>query len=233
MQFCPIALASEIVAERWTPLILRELLLFGSRRFEDVMRGVPAMSRSMLAKRLEQLARAGVIERRAVGDGKTKRPEYELTDAGRELYPVIEQLGVWGHRWLRNELRDEHLDPRYLMWLIGRRVDPARMPARRVVVLFDFEGTPMKRSRFWAILDRPNVDVCQTNPSFPVDLTVRSPLRTLVEAWRGFIRTEDAVKSGQIRLEGPPDLCRAFPAWLPVSRFASVALPPPGGKRRD
>jgi DNA-binding HxlR family transcriptional regulator len=177
-QFCPIALACEVVAERWTPLVLRELILTGSRRFEDIKRGVPSMSRSMLAKRLDQLESAGVIERRMVGGG-SKHPQYEVTSAGHELYPVLEQLGIWGHRWVRHDLRDDQLDASYLMWNISRRIDHERVPVPRVVVLFEFEGTPAAKRRFWLIIDRPNCDVCLTNPNFPVDLTVRAPIRTI------------------------------------------------------
>jgi DNA-binding HxlR family transcriptional regulator len=138
-QFCPVAKAAEIVAERWTPLVLRELLC-GSRRFADLHRGVPLMSRALLTQRLRQLEDAGIVQSTPKARGRGR--EYALTQAGRELRPVIEQLGEWGQRWARSQLGREDLDPGLLIWDIHRRVNLDRLPERRVVVRFDFGGVP-------------------------------------------------------------------------------------------
>src|SRR5512135_322503 len=162
-QFCPIAVACEVLTERWTPLVLRELLC-GSTRFNDLRRGLPLMSPSLLSKRLKTLERAGVVARRG--------QDYVLTDAGQELRQVIEQLGVWGQRWSRGILDPDKLDASLLMWDMSRRVATAKLPARRVVVLFCVRGSIDAKSRFWLVLDDGNADLCLTDPGFDVDLYI-------------------------------------------------------------
>ena len=134
-QFCPVALAAEVFAERWTPLILRELLS-GAHHFADLHRGVPRISRNLLCQRLDALAHGGIIERRPAPNGRGH--EYWLTAAGREFGPVIEALGIWGYKWAAHDLRDEHLDPDFLMWVMHRLVRIENLPERRVVILFRF-----------------------------------------------------------------------------------------------
>jgi DNA-binding HxlR family transcriptional regulator len=221
-QFCPVAKAAEIVAERWTPLVLRELLC-GSRRFADLHRGVPLMSRALLAQRLRQLEDAGIIQSRPKSRGRGR--EYVLTGAGEELRPVIDQLGGWGQRWARSQLGREDLDPGLLMWDIHRRVDVDRLPERRVVVRFDFRGMP-RASRcpttWWLILQRSEVDLCLKDPGFEVDLVVHADVAALTRVWMGDVRLADTMRQGLIRLEGLPIFARAFPTWLTLSSFAGV-----------
>ena len=221
-QFCPVAKASEIVAERWTPLVLRELLC-GSFRFNDLHRGVPLMSRTLLTRRLRELEEAGVVERRETGAGR----EYHLTPAGEELRPIIEQLGTWGHRWARKDVADD-LDPSVLMWDLRRRIDHEATPAHRVVVRFDLSGVPRDHAAkrtWWLVLEPGEVDLCLKDPGFPVDVTVAADLATLTAVWMGRIDYADAARRGSVRAEGPRALVRAFPGWLGLSLFASVEMP--------
>ncbi len=182
-QFCPIALASEILAERWMPLVLRELLC-GSVRFNDLQRGVPRMSSALLAQRLKQLQFAGIVERRRGNSGGF---EYHLTPAGRELFPVLETMGLWAQRWLRHDLVDTaNLDPDLLMWDIRRNVAGKTPPRqRRHVVQFLLSGVPISRRRYWLVFEGGAVDLCYRNPGFEVDLFLEASLRALIRvlAW--------------------------------------------------
>lgn len=221
-QFCPVAKAAEIVAERWTPLVLRELLC-GSRRFSDLHRGVPLMSPTLLAQRLEQLEDAGIV--RSVPRPHGRGREYELSAAGEELRPLIDRLGEWGQRWARAQIDRGDLDAGLLMWDIHRRVNVDALPPERVVVRFDFRGAPatMRCPRtWWLVLARAEVDLCLKDPGFSVDVVVTADLRTLTRVWMGDVPMAAALRAGSIRLEGPPFLTRAFPTWLRLSSFAPV-----------
>lgn len=221
-QFCPVAQAAEIVSERWTPLVLRELLC-GSRRFNDIKRGVPTMSPSLLSRRLKTLQEHGVIEK-VEAEGGT---QYELTSSGEELRPVIEALGVWGERWVRT-LPPEKLDPALLMWDVRRRVDVERLPTQRIVVSFELRGAPRGQRDWWLVLDRPDVDVCLFDPGHGVDLSVVTDVRTMTEIWLGDETFARAQRAGVLELEGPRRLRAALPRWLLRSSFAEVR---PVGRR--
>jgi DNA-binding HxlR family transcriptional regulator len=215
-QFCPVAMASEILTERWTPLVVRELLC-GSTRFNDLRRGVPLMSPSLLAKRLKTLERAGVVEH---ADGA-----YHLTAAGEELRPVVESMGVWGQRWARGDVVRKRYDAGFLMWDIHRNIDLDRLPARRVVVYFHLTGSVDKKSRFWLVLDAGGADLCLTDPGHDVDVHIDGHVRTMVDYWLGRTEFIDAVRRGDLTVQGPARLVRAVPTWFKRSLFASVALP--------
>jgi len=221
-QFCPVAKAAEIVAERWTPLVLRELLC-GSRRFGDLHRGLPLMSRALLAKRLAELEDAGIVRSMPRRQGRGR--EYHLTAAGEELRPVIDRLGEWGQRWARAQIGSGDLDAGLLMWDIHRRLDLDALPPTRVVIRFDFRGAPaaMRCPRtWWLVLDRPEIDLCLKDPGFPVDGVVTADLRALTRVWMGDVPLAEALRAGSIRLDGPPPFVRAFPTWLRLSGFAGV-----------
>jgi DNA-binding HxlR family transcriptional regulator len=218
-QFCPVAQALEIVGERWTLLIVRELLC-GSYGFNELLNGVPHIARSMLASRLEALQREGLVVREARHAGRGAR--YSLTPSGRELEPVVTGLGVWGKRWVRGAVDERDLDPTLLMWDMHRRLDPDRLPREPTTVLFWFIDLPTKRSRYWLRVNAPEIEVCYTNPGFDVTLTVETKLRTLVEVWRGDRSPNEALRTGAIVLDGPPQLRRRFPSWLLLSSFAGV-----------
>ncbi|HEU0075615.1 MAG TPA: helix-turn-helix domain-containing protein [Dehalococcoidia bacterium] len=221
-QFCPIAKASEILAERWTFLIVRELLL-GSRRFSELEWGLPAIPRSLLVHRLRTLESTGLLVRAQAANGKTR--EYRLTEAGNELAGVLEQLGTWGQRWANDEIRPQDTDPSLLMWNMRRRLNKHLLPPRRVVIQFDFEGA--KRETYWLIVDRDDVEVCKTNPGFEPDLFVRADTWAMHAIWLGRLELRDAQRSGLIELVGPRELVTAFPDWLALSPFAHV--PPARG----
>lgn len=210
-QFCPVAQAAEVFAERWTPLVLRELSC-GSHRFNDLLRGVPRMSRTLLAQRLRTMERDGLVERS--GDG------YYLTAAGKDLIPVIELLGNWGQRWATSNLEAEDLDPALLMWDIHRRVPADVLPDRRVVTMFRFREVP--KERFWLVLEPIGAEVCYKDPGYPVDLHVTAHLKTLTAVWLGHRRIEQAMVKGEIELDGPKHLRLAFPRWLGLSTFAPL-----------
>lgn len=221
-QFCPVAKAAEIFTERWTPLVIRELLS-GSRRFSQIHRGVPLMSPSLLAQRLRMLERTGILERRPAGSRAT---EYHLTAAGEELGPVVMLLGAWGQRWTAASIDADDLDAGLLMWDIRRRLHADRLPRRRTVVWFHFvDGTRGKRD-WWLVVDRGEADLCLTDPGYAVDLTVTSDVRTMTLVWMGRLGMTDALRDGRIALDGPRDLIRAFPGWFQLSVFAGLARSP-------
>jgi DNA-binding HxlR family transcriptional regulator len=223
-QFCPVAVASEVFAERWTPLILRELLA-GSRRFSEIRRGIPLISRALLAQRLRHLEDAGVIQSRPAGRGR----EYRLSQAGAEFHGVIEGLGAWGQRWIHGRASAENLDATLLMWNVRRRLAVDRLPDRRIVVRFDFRGVPAGRgpATSWLVASRQEIDVCLKDPGYGIDLVVAADLRAFTRVWLGDVSFDEAVRTRGVRLEGPRDLVRAFPGWLLLSHFAGVARPRP------
>jgi DNA-binding HxlR family transcriptional regulator len=220
-QFCPIAQASEVLTERWTPLVIRELALGGSRRFNDIQRGVPLMSSSLLTKRLRQLERAGIIERRPRTDGKGT--EYHLTPAGEELGPVLAQIGIWSERWLRRPIFEETPDTGLLMWWMRGTVKTDALPDRRTVIHFAFRGAPEKLRYFWLVL--PEADLCLSDPGFGIDITVRSDPKTLTAVWMGDLGVAAALSAQSIELEGPRALVRSFPKWFGLHPFAAIEHP--------
>jgi DNA-binding HxlR family transcriptional regulator len=221
-QFCPIAQAAEVLTERWTPLVIRELALTGSKRFNDIQRGVPLMSSSLLSKRLRQLERAGIVERRARLDGKGT--EYHLTQAGQELGPVMVQIGIWSERWLRRPIFEETPDTGLLMWWVRGTVKTGELPEGRTVIHFRFLRAPEKLRNFWLVL--PEADLCLSDPGFGVDLTVKTDAKTLTAVWVGDVRLAAALGSGTIELEGLPKLRSSFPKWFGLHPlFASTEHP--------
>ena len=178
-QFCPIAKAMEVLDERWTLLVVRELLL-GSRHFNELRRGNPKMSPALLSKRLRSLERAGVVRRTEEGG----RSAYELTPSGEELRPVVEALGAWGVRWV-GELGQQDLDPHLLMWDVRRTVPVDSWPRARTVLAFEFHDVAATVGRWWLCVSGEDVDICDYDPGFEVDATISTSLRTMTEIWRG------------------------------------------------
>ncbi|MEQ8660548.1 MAG: helix-turn-helix domain-containing protein, partial [Gammaproteobacteria bacterium] len=180
-QYCPLALAAEIFSERWTLLVLSRLF-DGCTRFNEIHRGVPRISASLLSQRLKSLERAAIVEKRAMAGSRAS--EYVLTAAGRELEPILEGLAVWGQRWARDMTLDD-LDVRFLAWSMHTRVDPAAMPAGRTVVELRFSGGPAGACVFWLVNETDHVDMCLQDPGFEVDLVVSADLARFIETWRG------------------------------------------------
>jgi DNA-binding HxlR family transcriptional regulator len=216
-QYCPLALAGEIVGERWTLLVLRELVL-GATRFNDIHRGMPRMSPALLTRRLRTLEAAGIVERRASLAGI----EYVLTDAGAELAPVVEGLAVWGKTWLPATLKVTEMDPDLIVWDLHRRLDLERMPAHRVVMRFDFVDQPKAKRNRWIVRDEGGVGMCVTDPGFEVDLFIETDTRTITLVWYGDIPLKKAIDDGSIQLDGPRQLCDTFPSWLLLNYMADV-----------
>jgi DNA-binding HxlR family transcriptional regulator len=229
-QFCPIALATEVLAERWTPLVIRELLC-GSVRFNDLQRGVPRMSPALLARRLRELQFAGIVERRHGANGSGF--EYHLTAAGRELFPVVESMGLWAQRWLRHDMVGaENLDPDLLMWDIRRNAASRAPPAdHRHVTEFQLSGVPISRRRYWLVFERGLVDLCYRNPGFDVDLFVEATLRTLTQVWLGHVPIDQAIREDRLRLNGSPRDAASFRSWFALSMFAPAGQAPIGPRR--
>lgn len=225
-QFCPIAIAAEVLAERWTPLVVRELLL-GSVRFNDLQRGLPRMSSSLLARRLRELEFAGIVERRPGAGGG---PEYHLTPAGRELFPVVEGMGLWAQRWMRHDLAaPANLDPDLLMWDIRRTVlNRVRPGDRRFVVAFHLAGAPTRKQCWWLVFEPEAVDLCYRDPGFEVDLFVETSLRALTQIWLGHLGLDEALREGRLRLDGSRGEVAAFRSWFALSHFAPAGAAPAG-----
>ncbi|MBR0670094.1 winged helix-turn-helix transcriptional regulator [Neoroseomonas soli] len=225
-QFCPVSIAAEVLTQRWTPLVIRELHC-GSVRFNDLQRGVPRMSSSLLARRLKELEFAGIVERREGANGTS---EYHLTPAGREMFPLVEQMGLWAQRWLRHRLVEPtNLDPDLLMWDIRRNVERrAAAGERRFVVEFQVSGAPITHRRYWLVFDRGEVDLCYRDPGHEVALFVTATLRVLTEIWLGHIQIAQALRDGRLSLDGSRQDVAAFPVWFALSAFAPAGTLPPG-----
>lgn len=209
----------ELLDERWTLLVVRELLS-GSEHFNELRRGLTRMSPSLLSRRLQQLVRAGVVERHVEGN----EVRYVLTPAGQELRPVVEALGIWGIRWI-GELGDEELDPKLLMWDMHRNIDRSAVPAGRTVVGFTFRDVPSELRSWWLVINEDDTDVCDEDPGYDVAVTVTSSLRGMTEVWRGDRSWSSALRTGALEVSGPADLRRAVPGWFTLSGFASVPRP--------
>lgn len=214
-QFCTVARSAEVLCERWTPLVLRELLC-GSRRFNDLHRGVPRMSSSLLAQRLRRLEEFGVVRRSAVG----KVWEYSLTEAGEDLRPIVMALGHWGARWIGSRLRKDELDAGLLMWDVRRFVRVAEFPAVPVVIHFRFRDARTGERRWWLVVEDGVADLCRDDPGRELTLLVDATLRALTEVWAGDCTPDEALKAGAIRLEGAKRDCTRLWQWLGSSAFA-------------
>jgi len=217
-QFCPIAMAAEIFAERWTPLIVRELLT-GTCRFSDIHRGNPKISKNLLTRRLQSLRACGIIEILPAQSGHGH--EYRLTDAGRELGTVIDALGTWGYRWASKDLNDEHLDPSWLMWVLRRMVRVDELPDERVVLLFRFRRHTDQY--FWLVLHRPEVDLCLFDPGYELSLEIDAEVEALARVMLGRAGLLQAMRAGSVEVHGAPRYRKALPSWIGVTHFASSA----------
>jgi DNA-binding HxlR family transcriptional regulator len=226
-QYCPIARGAEIFAERWTPLIVRNLYL-GCGSFSEILEGAPGLSRTLLSQRLKQLERLGVVESAPKPDGRGHR--YALTPAGHDLFKVCQSLGEWGARWL--EIAPENLDPFVAMWSMCNALRRDRLPDRRVVIRFDFlsrqhasrEGGIVRprRERYWLLIERGDTEICKTNPGLDEDLYITADAEAFVKWHAGQLTWGQATSGGRIQLDGLPSLVKAFPTWNARSMFAHI-----------
>lgn len=213
-QFCPVAKAMEVLDERWTLLVVRELLL-GSTHFNELRRGVPKMSPALFSKRLRSLERAGIVHREVRG----QRVTYGLTECGRELEPVVDALGMWGLRWI-GDLGEEDLDPHLLLWDVRRTIPLERWPRARTVLHIQFDDVAAPAAQWWLVVANGEVDVCDYDPGHEVTASLETSLRTLTRLWRGEVDWTDAVRTGRVVIDGPTPVRRQVPEWIGSSSLA-------------
>jgi len=218
-QFCPVAMAAEVLCTRWTVVLLRELIA-GSTRFNDLRRGVPRMSPALLSQRLKDLEVAGIVAR----ESSASEPgifEYRLTPAGKELGPIVDAFGVWGQRRIKADLSLNNLDAQLLMWDMRRNLNTTPMPRRRSVIQFVYPKLPAAQRSWWLIVDpHEGVDLCSIDPGFDVDLYVSVDLRTMTVIWMGLDTVRAAVASRRMTLTGDQRIASAMQTWLGLSPFA-------------
>jgi len=219
-QFCPLAQATQLLCERWTLIIVRELFA-GSTRFNQLKKGVPLMSPTLLSLRLKRLAEAGVIKI----IGNKGNYTYSLTAAGLELRPIVELLGAWGHRWAPSSLNKGDLDAGLLMWDMRRTVDPAVFPSHRIVVQFEYPDAPRGERDWWLVTENGEVDLCLKNPGYDVDIVIKCSLKTMSAVWVCQQHFRDAVKKGDIKVLGDSKLASKLQDWLrssPLSKLGTL-----------
>lgn len=216
-QYCTVSRAAEALCERWTPLVIRELLC-GSKRFNDLRRGVPRMSTSLLAQRLRRLEEMGVVRRAAAG----KVWEYGLTEAGEELRPIIMGLGEWGARWIGSRLREDELDAGLLMWDMRRTVHPDAFPSRPIVLHFIFPDARTGEKAWWLVVDHGVADLCREDPGRELTLVVHSTLRAFTEVWTGDRTPQEVLLTRELRVEGTSQDARDLWSWLGRGTFAAA-----------
>ena len=220
-QFCPVAMAAEVLCTRWTVVVLRELMA-GSTRFNELRRGVPRMSPALLSKRLKDLEAAGVVQRSQVAGDPDVR-EYTLTAAGKELGPVVEAIGVWGHRWVQTETSLDNLDPGLLMWDMRRNINADPMPRRRSTIQVILSDLPESKRNWWLIVQPgQETDLCSVDPGFDVDLFLVASLRTMTEIWMGYATVALAKADDKLLVTGDAQLEANLQIWLGLSPFAKV-----------
>jgi DNA-binding HxlR family transcriptional regulator len=213
-QFCPVAMASEIICTRWTALVLRELLC-GSKRFNDLRRGVPSMSPTLLSKRLTELEEAGIVTRQEKGD-------YELTPAGWDLKPVILALGQWGQAWIEASLSLKNLDPSLLMWDMRRWLNPDPLPKQRCTIRFRYPELSAGKQNWWLVIEHGEVDLCLHDPGHEVNLYVTGPLRAMTAVWMGLSTLSKEMEASNLEVLGDKEIASSMQAWLGLSPFAGV-----------
>jgi DNA-binding HxlR family transcriptional regulator len=216
-QFCPVAMASEVLCSRWTTLVIRELLC-GTTRFNDLRRGVPRMSPALLSKRLKELQRAGIILAAANAKGVT---EYHLSPAGEDLRPVILGMGFWGQRWVESQLSLKNLDPSLLMWDMRRHLNPQPLPPKRCTIQFQYPELPQAKRDWWLVIDSGAVDLCRVNPGFEIDLLVTGSLKCMTAIWMGIALVQGEIEAGHLEVDGDPRIAEAMQRWLGLSPFAA------------
>lgn len=218
-QFCPVSMASEILCSRWMTLVVRELLC-GSTRFNELRKGVPKMSPTLLSKRLKELEQAGVITIDRLPNGTS---EYRLSASGEELRPLIMGLGIWAQRWIESRLSLKNLDPSLLMWDMRRNLDLSHLPRRRCTIQFLYPELSATQKSWWLLIDNGATDVCNFDPGYELDLLVKSSLRSMTAIWMGLTTVRRETENGDLSIEGDPSLARNMQDWLGLSKFAPVA----------
>ncbi|MCX2722089.1 winged helix-turn-helix transcriptional regulator [Roseibium salinum] len=228
-QFCPIAKAAEIFCERWTALVLRNLGA-GACRFNDIHRGVPHMSATLLARRLRQLEDEGLVERRRSASGKSWT--YYLTDAGAEFLPLVGALAVWGQRWTRRDLEEGEIDLGLLIWGLEYSVDPAAFGTGRTVLRLAVTDQPENKRFYWFVCERKTLELCVSDPGGAPDLYLAASLPDLIHIYRGDLALGAAMETGRLTVDGPPRLVRRLGAWFNFGTMARTGQATGGPARR-
>lgn len=223
-QFCPLAQATQLLCERWTLIVVRELIA-GSTRFSELQKGVPLMSPTLLSNRLKLLTKAGVIKR----GSSSGSHNYMLTPAGEELRPIVELLGAWGHRWVRSDLNSGDLDAGLLMWDMRRTIDAAVFPDHRLAIQFEYPDAPKGARDWWLVSEKGEIDLCLNDHGFEVDIVIKCSLKVMTEIWICEKDFSQAIAKGEVVVKGPAKLVSRLPEWLgssPLSKLGSLeALP--------
>lgn len=218
-QFCPVAKATELIGEKWTLLVLRELLL-GTTRFNDFQRALSRMSPTLLVKRLRHLEECGIIIRKKLSGQRGY--QYLLTAAGKELAPLVETLAIWGMRWARSQLTDDELDVEFLMRELQRRLQTQHLPDGQTVICVMFDELTLHKT-WWLLVDDEAVDLCTEDPGKDVDLYISSSVRTIVQVWEGDLDVRTALRNKSIKAYGMRQLIRTMPDWLGVCAYKDVS----------
>ena len=219
-QFCPLAMAAEVLCTRWTMVLMRELVA-GTTRFNDLRRGVPRMSPTLLSQRLKELETAGILKRQALKSEKGVF-EYHLTAAGKDLRPVVEAMGIWGQKWVESRISLKNLDPSLLMWDMRRNLNPSPLPDHRAVIQFLYPELPKSKQRWWLVIEpEGNVDLCWADPGFEIDLYVSTDLRTMTAIWMGLTTVKKESKN--MDFIGDRKIAATMQIWLGLSPFAAQA----------
>ena len=216
-QFCPLAQATQLLCERWTLLVVREFIA-GSTRFSELQKGVPLMSPTLLSSRLKQLCETGVIEKSGTG----RKTVYQLTEAGRELTPIVQLLGAWGHRWVQTSLVVEDLDASLLMWDMRRSVNPDAFPAHRIVLHFEYPDASKGATDWWLVSEDGDVELCLNDPGDEVDIVIKSALAAMTAVWTCQKTFNEAVRRGEIMVYGDPELVNKLQDWLQSSALSRL-----------
>ena len=225
-QYCPLALAAELLCRRWTVLVISRLI-DGCTTFSEIHQGVPRISPSLLSTRLKELEHAGLLTHNKNGSNS----RYTLTPAGRELESIIDAMAIWGQHWAR-DMEMEDLDIGFLAWSMHLRMNTDAMPPGRTVLHFEFSGAPADCRRFWLVNTDGKVDMCLKHPGFDDDLKIEADLKRFVEAWRGFRDLREEIAASRVRVTGPRALQKAFPDWLLLSALAPYERKVAGSERR-
>ena len=217
-QFCPVSKTAEVLGEKWTLLIVRELVL-GATRFSQIQRAIPRISPTVLNTRLAELRTHGVIVRKRIPEQKGF--EYQLTESGRELYPLILQMAQWGMCWARRTMSDDELDVELLMADIQRRIDPSKLPGGRTVLKFNYTDLD-NFAEWWVKISGRNVEVCLDDPGDEVDVYFTTNLRTMTEVWMGDLSLRKAQVDGRLKIVGASTLLRNISSWFPLYLYADI-----------
>lgn len=216
-QFCPLAMAAEVLCTRWTMVLLREMIA-GTTRFNDLRRGVPKMSPTLLSQRLKELEANGIVEKRPMPSDRGVF-EYHLTTSGRDLHEVVIAMGMWGQKWVESSLSLKNLDPSLLMWDMRRNLNPKPLPKQRTVVQFVYHDLPSTKRDWWLVIESAGeVDLCWADPGFEIDLYVSTDLRTMTAIWMGI--TDIAKERHKFEFTGSREISDSMQKWLGLSPFA-------------